>query len=169
MCNDDGEWAVLQLNTESLLLTEKPPRRVCSPGIDASIRSQVVISPCDNDRWLLMWGVEREVRINGIPQQLGLKLLDDRDEIRITGLAPFFYSTERLARIEPYPGSDRQIRCARSKLPIEKGTPAVRCPCCGLWHLMTEEHPAWTYGETCASCSYPTDLEAGFRWTPAEV
>jgi hypothetical protein len=167
--NSEDRWAVLPLEGESLVLSSDPPRLVDLPADLATIRTQVVLIACDKDRWVLLWGSGQEVRVNGIPQALGLKVLDDRDEIRISNAGPWFFSTERRPKIEPFPGADHPIRCGRCKLPIEPGTPAVRCPKCGIWYLQTEEHPAWTYAETCVFCTQPTALDAGYRWTPEEL
>jgi hypothetical protein len=99
---------------------------------------------------------------------LGLRVLEHRDEIRVAGAETVYYSAEKLAEVEPFVGADRPVYCARCRNPIAEGVPSVQCPGCGVRHHEAEEHPCWTYSEHCACCSQPTDLDAGFRWTPEE-
>jgi len=80
-----------------------------------------------------------------------------------------FFSTELLAGVTPYPGSERPILCARCKAEIATASPAVRCPRCGAWHHQSDELPCWTYAERCSVCDQPTALDAGFAWTPEEL
>ena len=44
----------------------------------------------------------------------------------------------------------------------------VTCPQCGVWHHQRETDAlrCWTYSPHCAMCDQPTDLSAGYRWTP---
>jgi hypothetical protein len=166
----DGQWAALPLDdATSLDLSATPPRRLSRGPRAAGPAAPVVLVPASGTSWALVWGPERRIRINGIPQAAGLRVLEDRDEIRIAGVGSVFFSTESLARVEPFPGADRPVPCARSKIPIEKGTPAVKCPRCGVWYLMTDDAPAWTYDAHCAFCPQPTALSAGFQWTPEEL
>ena len=41
-------------------------------------------------------------------------VLADRDAIRVANLSPMYYSTERLARIEPFP-NEENVFCPRCK------------------------------------------------------
>jgi hypothetical protein len=104
--------------------------------------------------------------VNGLPLRAGLRTLQDRDELRVPGLGPLYFSTERIARIEPLPTEPDALSCPRCRDRIAAGSPAVRCPGCGLWHHQTEDRPCWTYAETCALCPQPTAADAGYRWTP---
>ena len=115
------------------------------------------------------------VRINSARLATGLKVLQDRDQVRIGSGQPSYFSTERLPRVEPFPGADRKIMCPRCHLEISAGMPAVRCPNpgCGVWHhQITEgEKPlaCWSYHTICSICSGPTSLEAGYRWSPEDL
>ncbi|MFQ5653988.1 MAG: hypothetical protein ACE5GW_04575, partial [Planctomycetota bacterium] len=103
--------------------------------------------------------------------------LQDRDQIRLRGArAPLVVSGEGPARVEPFPGGESDVECPRCKLPIDPGTPAVRCPHCGVWHHQDLRHddaekdlPCWTYKPLCATCDRETAPEAGFSWTPLET
>jgi hypothetical protein len=129
----------------------------------------VILLQGRDERWLLQWGPLQDVRVNGLPQTLGLRVLEHRDEIRIGGVAAVYFSNEKLARIEGFRGGDRTLSCARCKTPIADGTPAVLCPRCGVWYHQTDEHPCWTYTERCVSfCTQPTALDAGLLWTPED-
>lgn len=118
--------------------------------------------------WLLLAPARSHVRVNDTLLESGIRTLADRDAIRIPGLATMYYSTERLACVEPFAGPE-QIYCARCRLAIAEGDASVICPQCGVVH---HEHGAegrncFTYAETCALCDQPTDLEsAGYQWTP---
>jgi hypothetical protein len=119
------------------------------------------------DVWTLV-SASAALRLNGAPVPLGLAVLEDRDEIRLPGVTAWF-STETLAQVEPFPESVARGVCPRCKQTIATGSPAVRCPSCGLWHHESEEFPCWTYADTCAGCGHATALDAGFRWTPEDL
>jgi hypothetical protein len=121
------------------------------------------------DAWVLVAPADFGIRLNGEPVTLGLTVLSDRDELRIPGAPPRFFSIESIAQVEPFPESTRGGCCPRCRQAIECGTPAVRCPSCGLWHHASDELPCWTYAPTCAACAQDTSPDAGFRWTPEEL
>ena len=128
-----------------------------------------------------LWAVlgSQSVFVNGDPLLLGIRVLTDRDELRIGGEPPFYFSSERLAKVEPFPGVDRRTFCARCKTEIYEGTPAVKCPNCNVWcHESGSEAsgpgseadalPCWSYPGTvsCPMCGQSNDFDAGYRWTP---
>lgn len=116
--------------------------------------------------WLVMSTSPRGVRLNGAPLSTGIRVLADRDELQLDGRGRFFFSTERLVRIETYGAGERPVVCPRCKLPIEVGTLAVCCPQCAVWHHQSVDSPCWIYSEHCALCPQPTPLDCGYRWTP---
>jgi hypothetical protein len=115
--------------------------------------------------WVLIG--PRAVRVNGASLDAGIRVLRDRDEI-VAGAGRIFFSSESLAAIVAFPAGAPPTFCARCKLAIAPGSPAVRCPQCVLWHHQSDELPCWTYAERCTMCDQPTALDAGFRWTPEE-
>ncbi len=117
--------------------------------------------------WALLTD-DAHVRLNGMPVLLGLAVLEDRDEIRIAGRTAWF-SAETLPTVASFPESATRGYCPRCKQPLEAGTPAVKCPACGLWHHASDDLPCWTYAPTCSACVQPTALDAGFRWTPEDL
>jgi hypothetical protein len=121
------------------------------------------------DAWVLLCPVDAGVHVNGEPVPLGLVVLSDRDELRIPGQPPRFFSTETIACVELFPETTRGGCCPRCRQTIECGTSAVCCPSCGLWHHASHELPCWTYAPTCAACAQDTSPDAGFRWTPEEL
>ena len=169
--DQDREWAVLPVEEESYLLSVYPPRRIGDPREVKSLRSQVILMPGTEGRWLMQWGALQDVRVNGIRQTLGLRILAHRDEIKVGGADAVFFSTEKLARVADFPGGDRPAYCARCKSPIAKGVPSVQCPMCRVWYHQqpADERPCWTYRERCVFCTQPTDFAAGFRWTPEGI
>jgi hypothetical protein len=118
---------------------------------------------------VLVWGPEKTVRVNGWVLTTGLRVLGDKDEIRIGDGTPLFFSSESVAEIQNFPGSEREIFCPRCTLPIEKGKAVVRCPKCQTLHHQDAELGCWTYAEGCAVCAHPTAMDGGFHWRPEET
>ncbi|MEE8142513.1 MAG: hypothetical protein V3T77_05390 [Planctomycetota bacterium] len=154
---------------------EHPLRRIGSyeassvfEDVALLVRSRVSV---DED-WLLLWAPRQELYINGerVPD-VGLRKLQDRDEIRLPGLGRFYFSSERLATVEPFPGLEWEILCPRCRIPIEADQLAVLCPVCRVWHHQFQgpdsDRRCWSYGSSCAACnSCFTDHLSTFRWSP---
>lgn len=166
---EDGEWALLRLEESGFLLTSDPPCRIADPKKIASIRSQVLLTLGPGGRWLLTWGADRDVRIQGLPQRLGLRVLEHRDEIRVEGAGTIWFSSEKRPEIVPFPGAEDPVYCARCKTPMDEGDPAVRCPGCDLWYHEKKDRNCWTYSDKCVFCGHLTALDAELAWTPTGV
>jgi len=119
--------------------------------------------------WILFARETTGLRVNGQELFIGIAVLRDRDEILLSGRTRLYFSTEEQAKIEPFPGGENQVFCARCRQVIQPGTPAVRCPSCGHWCEQSESKPCWTYGPLCPLCDQPTAFNAGLRWTPEEL
>lgn len=169
-----NEWAVIPLETPraelaSLLVTAHGDVPT-GDARDGSADAVFLQHGTGNQRaWHLLAAPDAEVWVNGLPVLAGLRVLADRDEIRIDGRDTFFFSTEELARVTPMPVTDKPVMCPRCRQRIEPDTLGVRCPQCGLWHHQSDDLPCWTYAPTCALCPQPSALDAGFRWTPMEL
>jgi len=100
------------------------------------------------------------VAVNGVPLQARIRVLADRDEIRVAGLGRVFFSTEQLACVAPFTGADTPTFCPRCKQAVTAGSPVVRCPTCERWYHQSEEYPCWTYTDRCL---WRTPDRAG-RW-----
>jgi hypothetical protein len=120
--------------------------------------------------WALIASRNSGVRVNSRGVTAGMCVLSDRDEIRTGDGTRFFFSTETLATVVAFPGSERPVYCGRCREPIEVGAPAVRCPGpgCGIWFNESAELPCWTYTDKCPICGHPTPLDTGFSWTPED-
>jgi hypothetical protein len=118
--------------------------------------------------WAVAVPSHDHVRVNGRAVLAGLCVLGDRDEIRTSSGARYFFSSESLAEVETFPAQDRTVFCGRCRQKIEPGSPAVRCPGCGVWYNQSAELPCWTYADKCAFCGQQTALDAGFNWTPED-
>ena len=136
------------------------------PASDAAAALGCYESGEQTEHWILFSKEERGASVNGQPLLAGITVLRDRDEILLGGRTRLYFSTEELAKVEPFPGSDGPVFCSRCRQPVQPGTPAVLCPCCGHWCEQSETKPCWTYGPTCPLCEQPTAFDNGLRWTP---
>jgi hypothetical protein len=114
------------------------------------------------------------VRVNGLPLLVGVRVLQDRDEIRVGRADSLFFSTESAARVESFSGTGASVMCPRCKQAIAEASEVVRCPGCGVVHHQAKDLPCWSGYEaepfaTCAMCDQPAALDSGFRWTPEEL
>jgi len=169
--DETENWAVLPLEHDAFSLNAESTRPIARRLGDGEALSEVLLIRSDSGQansWVLIANATSGVSVNGIPLATGIRVVSDRDQIRVPGAREFYFSTETLARIEQFPGSEQTIFCPRCKQEIEKGTSAVKCPGCGVWHHETDELNCWTYAEVCALCAQPTDMSSGFRWTPEE-
>lgn len=116
--------------------------------------------------WSLLAGRAASLRVNGHPLVLGIRALRDKDELSIADRR-WFFSSEELACVSPFPGLAQPACCPRCKQKLEIGDASVACPLCHAWHHQTEKFPCWTYDATCALCQLQsTALDAGYSWTP---
>ena len=157
----NDRWEPAPLTGPALALDAGGELRPAAPGDVSHLRFLAV----EKDSWVLLASPAGVVRVNGDPVVAGIRVLRDRDEI-VLGGARCFFSAERLARIEPFPGADGDVICPRCKRPIAPATPAIRCPGCGTWHHQEGERSCFTYAPKCALCEQASDLNAGFRWQP---
>lgn len=164
-------WAVLPLEHDAFALNAESPQPIARRLGDVEARSEVLLIRTDSGKansWILIANATAGVSVNGIPLLAGIRVVSDRDQIRMRGAHEFYFSTETLAHIQPFPGGEQTMFCPRCKQEIESGTSAVKCPACGVWHHQADELNCWTYAEVCALCAQPTDMSSGFRWTPDE-
>jgi hypothetical protein len=111
-----------------------------------------------------------DVHVNGRKTHLGIRVLRDRDEIRLGG-DRIYFSTERTAHVESFAGDAGSAACPRCQQPLTDGAAVVRCPQCSAAHHQDENLPCWCGYEkepfeTCALCDQPAGLDRGYRWTP---
>ena len=167
--NKDG-WVAIEIVDSAVIGAETVIADACCGETGREAR---VVAAADG-RWVVAAAPALGVTVNGDVLASGLRILEDRDSIRVPGGSTCFFSTERLASIEPLHASD-EIFCPRCKLLIEPGSDAVRCPQCGVWHHEQhgdgeDDHLCWTYAPACALCDQATDLDAvEFRWTPGKL
>jgi hypothetical protein len=119
-----------------------------------------------NGAWVLFTDPKNKARLNGLDFP-GIRLLRDRDEIRVCGQT-YFFSTERLAVIEEYTGSGKAF-CPRCRQEMKNGTPAVQCPGCGVWYHEDGNLNCWRYADNCGLCPQKTPLIDTYQWTPEAV
>lgn len=168
--NEEDIWSVVPLNGHAVNVSAHPPR-VLPEGFRLGEDVTAALIPAelaDSPAWVLLVATDGEVRVNGFAPVAGVRVLQDRDEIRAAHCDALFFSTETQAHVEAFAGSERVVYCARCRQPIEKGQMAVRCPHpqCGVWCHQTDKLPCWTYAPACALCPQPTALDTGFAWTP---
>ncbi len=105
-------------------------------GADQVVMRRVRLD--DGERWALLTGPQARVRHNAKSVSLGLAILAHRDEIVVADpqgarRRRFYFSTERVARVEPAP-EGLPGPCPRCKQLIQSGVPSVCCPSCRVWH-----------------------------------
>ena len=170
----EGHWHPLALDGECHLDAvtcgaDEAPTPPCPAG-DPVIHPHE--SPTGSTIWVLLAPHSSEVQHNDNPLETGVRVLADRDAIRVRGYGPLYFSSERLAEVQPFPGAP-DTYCPRCKLLIDEGDDAVRCVQCDLWHHEShrdEKRRCWTYSKTCSLCDQPTELDnPEFRWTPSEL
>jgi len=169
----DGEpWEVVQLTGAACSIASgKSLREYKRRANITGARPSLVAfqDAAGHENWALLSSAGTDIRVNGAAMRLGLHVLRDRDAIQVKGRGAMFYSTERLAAVEPVPAMPEAMFCPRCKTALEAGTPGVKCPGCGTWHHQSEDLPCWIYAQQCALCDQQTDLDAGYRWTPEEL
>jgi hypothetical protein len=180
--DDEQNWTAHALDGHDFDLVPNPPQAIDLARDPVADPDPMARAPhvllCQTrigsrELWALVAGRLHDVRVNGLPVATGVRVLADRDEIRVDGADARFFSTERQARAEPFPGSEEPVYCARCKDRLEMGQPAVRCPSCDVWYHQFEKdgkrRPCWTYADTCALCPRSTDLDGGYSWSPASL
>jgi hypothetical protein len=183
--DDHGTWTALHLEGSGWWIEADPatpgrPRPSRTPSSDRAPAAFVTEShgPDGNSVWVLMTRPAPAVRVNATPVPTGLRTLTDRDELRVAGMTPMYFSTERLPSVEILQGTaDDPGICPRCRLPLIPNRPVVRCPGCDLTYHEEETAPndeeerrnCWTYRPVCQSCDHPTNPQAGYRWTPADM
>jgi hypothetical protein len=167
-------WCVRKLfgpefNLETLLAVSLPGAPSASPK--SAVARLVCTGAGATRSWAILAAASTRAQICGCPVHAGLRVLNDRDEIRVAG-AQYFFSAESLPALERFPYHDRPVFCGRCRQPIEAGSPAVRCPglACQVYYHQDESagFPCWTYAEVCNFCATPTAMDAGFVWMPEE-
>jgi len=177
----DG-WAVLPLEKDCSLVRRgigtaliPMPLAGGDGGHDAAVTARVlrVTIGAAREAWALT-GAPGSFLVNGVAIHTGVRVLQDRDEVRLGRSLAAYFSAESRACIEAYPRDDEPT-CPRCRLHIVRGETAVRCPNsdCRVWHHQgagdgqSGSRHCWTYHTRCAVCSQPTDLDGSFAWTPA--
>jgi hypothetical protein len=164
---DDGiDWLVAPLDGEAFAIVGGRPSTAAAttvePDGDIPLLARMDAA---GGAWVLLGSAT--VRVNGRGALGAIRVLDDRDEIRVARHRIYF-SDEVLPCVEPFPGADAPLYCPRCKLEVPVGEPAVRCRC-QVWLHQTAELPCYTYADRCPACSAPTSLEARYSWSPAEL
>ncbi len=169
----DDSWLQIALDREPVTL---------GPSIDAvdrdalrALNDSVALYPhvagAGAVQWLLLAPLDAGVVVNDQALATGVRLIADRDAIRLPGQSELYFSAERLARIETYSGND-PVYCPRCKIAIAEGDAAVCCPQCAVWHHedVGNDRTCWTYANTCALCDQPSALDRPeYQWTPGSL
>ena len=184
---ETGAWRLAPLDKATYAVVsqrEAPLNPLCDSTARLAGIALLRVAESATADWLLMAEADMPLFVNGAPLPLGIRKLRDRDEILIpaaagesSGFSPpanrirLFFSTERLARIEPLPGSDHEILCLRCRQTIRPGSLAVQCPnpACDHWYHEEGELLCWSYSPSCAICDQSTALDADYRWTPEDL
>jgi hypothetical protein len=171
--NDGGQsWMPWLLEAERYQLGANGLTAIENNSADGDKSGLLLVRRSAEEEWILIAAPGSNVRLNSISLLIGIRALRDHDEILVHGnaggLMRFFFSTEQLVQVEPFPAMNESSRCPRCKQSILSGDLAVQCPNprCRIWHHQKEDLPCWSYEPTCAQCGWPTNLNADYRWTP---
>ena len=168
--DDTDGWGVFPLAAQLLSLRDALPA-AGQRTHDGRAGSEAILlrsAGVGATRWVLL-ATSQGVLVNGVPLLTGIRVLVDRDEIRLRAARPVYFSSEVLATVEDFPGSERPVFCPRCKQETAPKAKAVRCPQCDVWHHQTDDLPCWTYAPRCALCDQLTELGGTYRWSPEEL
>ena len=84
------------MSGETVALGGHAPEPVAAGGVAVMRRTSA-----GRNRWLLLVPPDAPVRVNGVPVRTGIRMLHDRDSIRLGASPNIFFSTERLAIQSP--------------------------------------------------------------------
>jgi hypothetical protein len=167
--DDSDHWAILRLGGQFVLLPDALPATGVSSVRERRPDVMLLRSAVGNGgRWLLL-ADSKAVMVNGVPLVTGVRVLVDQDEISLGPAWSFFFSSEELAIVVEFPGSEKPVFCPRCKLEVASGTKAVKCPGCGVWHHQSDDLPCWAYSRRCTLCDQSTELNGRYRWSPDEL
>ena len=159
----EQQWQPMPLDGESIRLSGDQARPIVAGG-DAPA-SLIAPGPLGGAAWVMIASLGAGVCVNGVPLLLGIRVLLNRDAIRVGANECVYFSSESLAQVVPYP-DQRAVPCARCKTDIAPGMQAVKCPKCGAWHHQSGDLACWAYHEKCARCDYPTAMDGQYHWSP---
>lgn len=166
---DNDKWRVVAAVSPGLLRLDPVAIEPTEwPALRYPVKTCLFVHIATQNKWGVMVSADMTVRHNGLPIKAGLRLLEHRDALAPEAGTLLFFSTEELARVEPFAGA-AAVSCPRCRSEVRHGDAAVRCPSCGVVHHETADRNCWTYGETCALCPQPSALDAGLRWTPEDL
>lgn len=158
---EGNSWEWKEVDAEWIDLTSIPPRFSAHDSANAEMGAQIAHSPADAaeaDGWFLMHPRDSRVWCNGRPSVLGMRVLIDRDEIRVEGVGRFYFSTETLPKSVPYPKDADPAMCGACAQQINPGDWSCTCPDCGVCHHDTAR---------CGACSHPLDPGIEFSKCPS--
>lgn len=169
--NADDGWSVTPLTAKAVELSGATPVEIANVSTDVkhshSLPEIHLSESAGKEVWALLIPAEFQIWVNG-RRVSQIRILRHRDSIWSPGSDAVFFSTEKLAKVEVYPGHSERLDCPRCKLPIREGHEIVVCPGCSTAHHMlpAEDLPCWTYNATCSACSYSSDMSDDLRWVP---
>ena len=117
---DEEIWSAMPLDGHAVNVSVYPPRilaegfRLGKDALAAVVRAEAVDSPV----WVLVIAGDGDVRVNGFAPVAGLRVLQDRDEIRAAISGALFFSTETPARVQKFAATERTIFCGRCRQPM---------------------------------------------------
>ena len=168
-----GSWSVTPVPTEPVQLAGIHPvdMRPLSEGVVNDSRHPEIHRGeyAGKAVWVLLIPAQFSIWVNG--RRTGhIRVLRHRDSIWWPGADAAFFSTEKLAKVEIYPGHSERLDCPRCKKPILEGNQIVVCHGCSTIHHMEPDPPlrlnCWTYSDHCGACPYSSDMSGGLRWVP---
>lgn len=172
--SDTNEWQVAPLDGPAFAVTiGEASRLLVAPASTSEKGVTIRCVDAAKNHWVLMDNrTMPTARVNELPVLNGMRALHDRDLLGFDAGACGFFSTERPAAIEPFPGIEgTPAYCGRCRQAIAVDTHAVQCtnPACRVWHHQSDALPCWTHVDHCSMCDQSTALDGSFRWTPEDL
>jgi hypothetical protein len=93
------------------------------------------------EHWFVLIAPDGPVWVSGQQAFPGVRVLADKDELRLRDGQRLHFSTEHLPEVTPIPGAGHEMYYRRCLKLIEKRTSAVACPACGVCYHQPEDLP----------------------------
>jgi Prokaryotic RING finger family 1 len=170
MERETGEWAVHSLAGAEAF-------RLCDRGVEPVGTAEAPAGPLlqryrtalhTHDQWALLLEPGTRIHANGEAVETGIRVLRNRDMVKLGNGLELVFSTEDLPAVVAVPSERIGTRCARCTRPFGADDRVVVCPRCATSHHAMEALPCWNALPGCAACGASTSGDE-YAWTPESL